>query len=92
VEIALRAWKPKHGAEDSTVNNHRNERSPSILHGDRRHNRADHLCDAPPVITMKTPIIHYPSRRKREWTLIVLITISGLISFGLIAIAYNYFR
>lgn len=41
---------------------------------------------------MKTPIIQYPTRRKREWTMIVLITISGLISFGLIALAYSFLR
>jgi hypothetical protein len=37
---------------------------------------------------MKLPITHYP-RRKREWTGIVIFTISGLISFGVIAIIYH---
>jgi hypothetical protein len=41
---------------------------------------------------MRPPIIYYPKRRKREWTGIVIFTVSGLISFGLIAIAYNYLR
>jgi hypothetical protein len=41
---------------------------------------------------MRPNIIYYPRRRKREWIGIVVFTVSGLISFGLIAIAYNYLR